>query len=179
MPEIEISPAVVGDLRVLTNMESNYQSEYVWQMDRTMEEGQTVIAFREVRLPRIVRGEPPRQLTLTEEEPGGSSILLTARIMNEPVGYIRIAEKQLPGVGWITDLVVHPDIRRHGIGSALIWAGQDWANDRGLRRLICDIQSKNHAAIHLMLKMGYEFCGYHDYYYANKDIALFFTRFLR
>ena len=179
MPEIEIRPAALTDLSILSNLDSNYQSEYVWQMDRTFDEGQTIITFRDVRLPRIVRVEPPHRLTLTSEDTGGNSIILAARMMGELVGYIRIVENQIPGVGWMTDLVVHQEIRRHGIGSALIWAGQDWAASKGFRRLICDVQSKNHAAIRLMFKLGYEFCGYNDYYYANKDIALFFTRFLR
>lgn len=179
MPKIEILPASLSDMDILTGIESAFQSEYVWQMDRTFDEGQTVITFREVRLPRILRGEPPHRLTLIPQEAGTESAILVARMLGELVGYIRILEDQIPGVGWITDLVVHPEIRRHGIGTALVLAGQDWASGKGLKRLIGDVQSKNHAAIHLMFKLGYEFCGYNDYYYANKDIALFFTRFLR
>jgi len=31
-------------------------------------------------------------------------------------------------------------------------------------------------AVRLVQKMGFEFSGYHDRYYANQDIALFFTK---
>ncbi|NPV77841.1 MAG: GNAT family N-acetyltransferase [Anaerolineae bacterium] len=179
MPEIEIRPAVLADLNHLMAIDSSYQSDYVWQMDRSVEEGQTVITFREVRLPRSVRVESPHPLIIPSKSADLNIATLVAWLTGEIVGYVRIHENQLPGVGWVTSLVVRPEIRRRGIGTALLLAGQEWAANQGLRRIICDMQSKNHAAIHLMLKMGYEFCGYNDYYYANKDIALFFTRFLR
>jgi RimJ/RimL family protein N-acetyltransferase len=41
-----------------------------------------------------------------------------------------------------------------------------------------ELQSKNHAAIRLVQKLGYEFCGYNDQYYATRDVALFFGRLL-
>lgn len=179
MPEIEIRPAVIADLNSLIAIDSSYQSEYVWQMDRLFEEGQTTIAFREVRLPRTVRVETPHPLIFPSKSTDLNMATLVGRMAGDIVGYIHILENQLPGVGWVTSLVVRPEIRRKGIGTALLLAGQEWAANQGLRRIICDIQSKNRAAIQLMLKMGYEFCGYNDYYYANKDIALFFTRFLR
>ncbi len=62
---------------------------------------------------------------------------------------------------------------------ALVLAAQDWASQRNLLRMIIEMQSKNFPGIHLAMKMGYEFCGYNDQYYASRDIALFFARFLR
>jgi RimJ/RimL family protein N-acetyltransferase len=41
------------------------------------------------------------------------------------------------------------------------------------------MQSKNHPAIQLAHKLGFEFCGYNDHYFSNQDIALFFSRPLR
>jgi hypothetical protein len=41
------------------------------------------------------------------------------------------------------------------------------------------MQSKNYPAVHMAMKLGYEFSGYQDHFYANGDIALFFTRYLR
>jgi RimJ/RimL family protein N-acetyltransferase len=42
-----------------------------------------------------------------------------------------------------------------------------------------EMHSKNMAAVRLAMKMGFEFCGYNDQYYANQDIALFFSALLR
>lgn len=179
MPEIEIHPATASELAVLSTLDHSYQSEYVWQMDRVLEEEQSVITFREVRLPRAVQVDYPNSLYLPSPELSSQHAILAALLENKPVGYIQILENQLPGTAWVNSLVVRPNLRRQGIGTALILAGQEWAAQRNLRRMICEMQSKNHAAIRLMSKLGYEFCGYNDYYYANQDIALFFTRFLR
>lgn len=178
MPKIEIRPATAADLNVLSALDASYQSDYVWQMERVLDEGQTSITFREVRLPRAVRVEATRAPVLRKNADTNTAVL-TARFSGELVGYIQIEERQLPGVGWVGALIVRPDLRRKGIGTSLLLAGQELAANEGMRRMICDVQSKNNAAIRLMAKMGYEFCGYNDYYYANKDIALFFTRFLR
>jgi RimJ/RimL family protein N-acetyltransferase len=42
-----------------------------------------------------------------------------------------------------------------------------------------EMQSKNVAAIRLAQKSGFEFCGYNDQYYLNKDVALFFAKVLK
>jgi hypothetical protein len=59
----------------------------------------------------------------------------------------------------------------------LILAAQEWAMQHNLRRLNIPLQSKNYPALRMILKMGYEFGGYQDHYFSNRDIALFFTRF--
>jgi RimJ/RimL family protein N-acetyltransferase len=41
------------------------------------------------------------------------------------------------------------------------------------------VQSKNVPAIRLAQKSGFEFCGYNDQYYLNKDVALFFAKVLK
>ena len=41
------------------------------------------------------------------------------------------------------------------------------------------VQAKNHAAIQLARKLGYEFCGYCDDYFINHDIAVFFMANLK
>jgi RimJ/RimL family protein N-acetyltransferase len=76
-------------------------------------------------------------------------------------------------------LAVNRDDRCKGIASGMVLAAQEWALQRNLRRLNISIQSKNFPAVRMALKIGYEFCGYQDHYYSNRDIALFFTRYLR
>jgi RimJ/RimL family protein N-acetyltransferase len=79
-------------------------------------------------------------------------------------------------VAWVTDLAVAPEHRRKGAASALLTAAQAWALERGVRRLILEMQSKNQAYIRLAQKFGYDFCGYNDQYYPTQDVALFFGR---
>jgi len=180
MPEVQIRPAVVNDLSSLVRIEHSYQSLYVWQMDRVVEDGQILLNFRQTRLPRPVRvdylGSHP---LLNEDNWSRYQAVFVATIQQIPVGYIGLSDQFSPKTLWVTDCAVRDDHRRQGIGTALVIAAQDWAAEQGFRRAVLEMQSKNHPAIQMARKLGYEFCGYNDHYFANQDIALFFSRSLR
>jgi ribosomal protein S18 acetylase RimI-like enzyme len=95
------------------------------------------------------------------------------------VGYIGLSDQFAPKTVSITDCVIREDLRRKGIGTALVMASQEWGAEHGFCKAILEMQSKNHPAIQMARKLGYEFCGYNDHYYVNQDIALFFSRALR
>jgi ribosomal protein S18 acetylase RimI-like enzyme len=179
MPEIEIKPANNADLSMYINMDHSYQTDYVWQMDRIFNEGQMTIQFREIRLPRPVKVEYPYSSSQLSMMWNQSPVVLTAYMKGSPVGYVYLEEDELPQTGWIKGLAVNKEDRRQGIASGLILAAQEWALQRNLRRLSIPIQSKNYPALRMFLKIGYEFCGYQDNYFSNRDIGLFFSRFLR
>lgn len=179
MPEIEIRPAVSQDISILAEIEHSIQSNYVWQMDRVINEGEINVHFREIRLPRAVRIEYPRPSHFLLDQWKLRAQVLVAAIGIAPVGYIALSDQQAPATAWVTDLAVRQEMRRKGIATALVLASQEWAIQRGLHRMILEMQSKNHAAIRLALKLGFEFGGYSDHYYSNQDIALFFASFLR
>jgi len=44
--------------------------------------------------------------------------------------------------------------------------------------LVLEMQPKNHPAIQLALKLGFEFCGYNDRHYVNHEIGIFFGKSL-
>lgn len=180
MPEIQIRQAVQADLPFLTRIEHGYESLYVWQMDRTLEDGQIVVNFRQTRLPRPVRvdysGSNP--LLNAENWPRYQAVFV-ACLENIPVGYIGVSDQFAPRTLWVTDCAVRGDLRRKGIGASLVLAAQEWAIENGFRRSVLEMQSKNHPAIQLARKLGYEFSGYNDQYFPNQDIALFFARPLR
>jgi len=180
MPEIQIRPATINDLPSLVKIEHTYQSLYVWQMDRLIEDGQIVINFRQVRLPRPVRVEyAGSHPSLNEQNWSRYQAVLVATIGQVPAGYIGISDQFAPKTLRITDCVVREDLRRQGIGSALVLAAQEWGAEHGFRKAVLEMQSKNQPAIQMTRKLGYEFCGYNDHYFANQDIALFFSRALR
>lgn len=180
MPEINIRPATVEDLPYLVNIEHAYQSLYVWQMDRTVEEDQFSVNFRLTRLPRAVKVETSEMNPLSDRENWSRyQAVLTACLDNTPVGYIGFSDQVIPKTVWINDLVVRDDMRRKGIGSALMLSAQEWGIEHHYRKAILETQSKNHPAIQMARKLGYEFCGYNDHYFSNQDIALFFSRALR
>jgi len=179
MPEIEIRPASNTDLSHLMGLDHAYQTDYVWQMDRILDEGQIAVHFREIRLPRPVKVEYPYSQNQLSVLWSHHPAVLAAFLGGDPVAYIHLEDEKLPEIAWIRGLAVSREERRKGIASGLILAAQEWAIERDLRRLNIAMQSKNHPAVRMAIKLGFEFCGYQDHYYANRDIVLFFTRFLR
>ncbi len=178
MPQIQVRPAVIEDIPKLMELDHSYHTEHVWQLDFINEERYIGINFRENRLPRSVRVEYPRSTKRMMKDWIHRDALLVAVIEKLPVAYISISTDLAPLSGWITDLAVSPNFRRQGIATALIMAGEEWAGLQAQKRMIVDMQSKNIPSIKLFRKMGFEFCGYNDHFYANQDIALFFSHFL-
>jgi ribosomal protein S18 acetylase RimI-like enzyme len=179
MPEIQIRPAIETDIPFLAQLDHSYSSDHVWQLDVEAAEAQITAQFREVRLPRSVRVDYPRSPRGLAEDWRKQSALLVAVLEGEPVGYASLVENATPLTAWMINLVVVPRLRRQGIGTALVLAAQDWvAGHSSSRRLLLEIQPKNHAAISLCQKLGYDFCGYNDHYFANQDIAVFFAKWL-
>lgn len=179
MPEIEIRPAIAEDIPALMAIDHSYTSEYVWQMELQVEEGQIGVAFREIRLPRSVRVEYPRSPRSLADGWMERHGLLVAELQGEAVGYISLMLNIAPATAWVTDLAVVRRLRRQGIGSALVLSAQEWGENHACRRIVLEMQPKNYPAIHMAQKLGFDFCGYNDLYYLNHDIGLFFARALR
>jgi GNAT superfamily N-acetyltransferase len=176
MSEIQLRPTTAPDLPRLMGLDHSISSEYVWQLEVRRENNQIATAFREVRLPRATNLTYPHDPFVLADEWVRKSMMFTAFKDSDVIGYIAILERKAAYVAWVTDLVVAPEMRRDGVGTALLTAAQDWASARGDRRLMIEMQSKNHPAIRLAQKHGYEFCGYNDHYYMTQDVALFFAR---
>jgi ribosomal protein S18 acetylase RimI-like enzyme len=179
MPEIEIRPVKNTDVPALLALKHNYSSNYAWQMELNIGDDEVSVSFRQVRLPRTVEVEYPRSPEALVEDWSKHSGLLVALLEGKAIGYARLVQDYFPFSVLMTDLIVNKAQRRHGIGSALVLAAQEWASTRpGIRRLILEMQPKNFPAISLANKLGFEFCGYNDHYYRNQDTAIFFDKWL-
>ena len=176
MPDFEIRPANANDLPRLMALDHSCSSDYVWQLELRRESNQITANFREVRLPRSVDVKYPRNPFALADEWTRRDAVKVVLQENNPIGYICLTEEHAAALAWVTDIVVAPEWRRKGAGSALLMAGQAWALERGVRRLVLEMPSKNQACIRMMQKFGYEFCGYNDQYYPTQDVALFFGR---
>lgn len=175
---MEIHPTVATDLPRLMGMDHSCSSDYVWQVDLRREGGQVSVNLREVRLPRPVSVPYPRNPYALADEWQYRTVMLTLA-MPEPSGYLCLSAQSAAEVVWVTDLAVAPELRKRGLGLALLKAAEAWAMERGSRMLFFEMTAKNHPAIRLAQKFGFEFCGYNDHYYANHDVALFFGRALK
>jgi RimJ/RimL family protein N-acetyltransferase len=179
MASFETRTANSNDFPRLMAMDHSCSSDYVWQLELRSEPKRVTVNFHEVRLPRSVKVTYPRNPSALADEWSKRDVLLVALQEENPVGYISAIDDRASGIVWVMDLVVAPEARRQGAASALLLATQDWALERGVRRIVLETQSKNHPCIRLAQKFGYEFCGYNDQYYPTQDVALFFGRALK
>lgn len=175
MAEIEIRSTVSTDLARLSALDHTIDTDYVWQLDLHRDAGQVEVSLREVRLPRTIRLEHPRP---AKELPDTWHLrpMLSAMLGLEAVAYVRFTDVFVPHAVWITDVVVGKPMRGKGLARKLLGAAEAWGLQRGLRRAIVEVQSKNAPAIRMVQKLGFEFCGYNDQYYSTRDVAFFFAR---
>jgi ribosomal protein S18 acetylase RimI-like enzyme len=178
MPEIEVRPIVHEDIESLSALEHGYYSEYVWQMGFDINPESTKTDFRRTRLPRRVFVPYPRGKEAIFRDLSQAEAFLAAIMENRPVGYIKVLTEADSTIARVSDLVISAPMRRQGIASGLLLAAMDLISHRKFDSLILEIQSKNDPAIAMAQKLGFRFCGYREHYFPNKELALFFNRFV-
>ena len=182
MSKIHIRRFLPADLPSLLSIDHSYTTEFVWQMEIQESAREVNVTFRELKLPRIVRHSYPRDhQNMVEDwlERWGILVAIHGPDPDEPpAGYVTIARGSEPHIALVTDIAVGEPMRRKGLASALIISAEDWAHEKGCTQLIIEMQSKNVPGIRLAKKLGFDFCGFSDRHYPNKDIALFFGKAL-
>ena len=179
MAEILVRPAVSPDIEILAKFDHSARTSKVWQMNQNAGENEIKTGFNETDLPREMRIQYPHSPELLLNHWKDYSIVLVGCVDNAPVGYISLTTLSAPEMVWVKDLVINENWRRRGIATTLLQAATDWAKARKYYRMTLEMSSKNHPAICLAKKMGFEFSGFNDNYFMNNDLALFFARYFR
>ena len=152
MPEIEIRPAISSDLPILFKLDHSVETTHVWQMDTSSDQNEIATRFREIRLPRAVKVEYTKNPHDLADTWTRKTLFLVAAYQGQPIAYLTIEIEQSM-VARITDLVVGEKNRKQGIATALLLAACDWLGQRKIRRVVLEMQAKNHAAIQLARKL--------------------------
>lgn len=174
--KVDIRQAKSTDIQLLMDLDHNYSTDYVWQLDTGQDRSRFDVNFREARLPRAMAVRYPRPVDDLRDDWQKRAALLVAEAEARIFGYISLNTQIAPGAVWVTDLVVNSLYRRRGIGTRLVLAAQHWAREHDRQRIVIEMQSKNYPAIRLAQKLAYEFSGFNDRYYENQDIAIFFAK---
>lgn len=88
----------------------------------------------------------------------------------EVAGYIGVWN--ILGEGNITNIAVHPDFQRMGIGYRLMEKTKEYAKEKNMLFLTLEVNEKNEKAISLYKKCGFEITGRRKKYYHNKNDAI-------
>lgn len=179
MAEVMIRTVVSADFSILSSFKHSIETKTVWQMDQESDNGNISVNFRELILPRLMKVSYPRSSESLFDRWKNLSVILVACVDAVPIGYISSSSIQTTSNVWIKDVVVHERWRRQSVATSLVKAIAAWGEERGLKRMTLEMSSKNYPGIRLAKKLGFEFCGYNDYYYENNDIAIFFARLIR
>ena len=172
---MKVRPAVPADLKQCAGLDHHYTTERVWQMNRREDNGEVVISFHSVRLPRSMRVRYPRDPARLWDDWRQWDGFLVAEEEGYIRGYLGMQSHPAEERGWIRDLVVGRPYRRLGIGTELLRKAMEWAAELKLHHLTVEMQSKNYPAISFCEKHGFHFCGFNEFHYPSQDIALFFT----
>jgi GNAT superfamily N-acetyltransferase len=178
MTYLNIRPAISTDIPKMISLDHDYATDHVWQMTLDFSEIQNQVTFREVRLPREVHVNYPRNPQALLEDWTKKDLLMLAEEGDFLLGYLSIQLGLAPACAWVENLVVDLEHRRKGIGAALITAARNWCGKKSLHRLTLEMQPKNHPAIQFAYQQGFEFSGYNDQYYHNQEIAIFFSTYI-
>ncbi len=173
-----IRPAELTDLKACLEIDHSYVTNHVWQMEESERAREVTVIFRTAKLPRSMRVKYPKNYDNLLESWRRGECFLVAEESGVVYGYLDMSAQSWHLTAWVNNLAVAQAHRRHGIGTALLKKATDWSRQRGLRRLMLEIQTKNYPAICFCQKNGLAFCGFNDRYYTNQDIALFFARSL-
>ena len=176
---MDIRPASLADLNQCLSLDHSIVTNHVWQMHTQRSESRVSVAFDVVRLPREMRTEYPRDLDQVVDDWQRDEGVFVAEVDGEVRGYVDLIAHRWQGLGWVVNLAVDRGYRRRGIGTALLQETRKWAREEGLRRIMLEATTKNHPALSLYQKLGFQFAGFNDDYYANQDIALFFVQPVR
>lgn len=171
-----IRSATAADLSSCLSFDPSFETEYVWQMDSRVQDGQISVAFRTVRLPRPMKVPYPRDVKQLNTGWNACDAMLVADDNRALAGYAALAKRGAQSTAWVQDLVVTRTARRKGVGSALLAGVMRWAREEKLAWIMIEVQTKNYPAIQFCQKQGFTFCGYNDHFFANQDIAIFFAK---
>jgi GNAT superfamily N-acetyltransferase len=171
-----IRAATAADLPRCLSFDPSFETEYVWQMDSRLQEGQINVSFRTVRLPRLMKVAYPRDTKQLNTGWDACDAMLVADDNRTVVGYAALAKRGAQSTAWVQDLIMSKPARRQGVGSALLTGVARWAREEKLAWIMIEMQTKNYPAIQFCQKHGFTFCGYNDHFFANQDIAIFFVK---
>lgn len=117
-------------------------------------------------LEKLCFSSPWTKENLAEElENENSHFLAAVSDDNKVLGYIGVQE--VCGEAYITNVAVHPEYRRMGLGESLLSRAGEDAKARNCQFISLEVRKSNTSAIELYRKQGYNVAGERKNFYSN------------
>lgn len=176
-----IRDGLESDIAACLELDHQYETDFVWQMSVSEDQGRWQVYFSPQRLPRTLEttyaaDESRLRLALPSEH---AFLVAVTKDGAETLGYLTLRQDAAHGIGWVQDIVISRPYRRRRIGTRLLSVARQWAKERQLQHLTVETTTQNYPAILFCQQAGLQFCGYNDRYFPNHDIATFFSQSLR
>ncbi len=177
---IIIRDALESDILNCLQINTVYEADHAWQMNIQQLNNETRITFRQERLPYSINFEHHVDKSRLKFSLGQEHcyLVIEEKSSRDLLGYLTMRAENVYQTAYIQDIVIEEDARRHGLGMRLLRAGQRWAMQHDVHKLIAEIQMKNYPAIEFIKQAGFTFCGYNDRYFPNQEIAVLFAQSL-
>lgn len=121
---------------------------------------------------------PWSEKSIAEELDNGSSHFLVCESAEKVLGYIGVQE--ICGEAYITNVAVHPDYRRFGLGERLIESADEGAYNRNCEFITLEVRKSNSPAIALYTKEGYNVAGERKNFYSDPvEDGIIMTKILK
>lgn len=176
---MDVRPATLADLNMCLSLDHSSVTDHVWQMKAQKAASGMSVDFDVVRLPRQMRAEYPRDPEQLVEDWQRGEGFFVAEVDGLVRGYVDLIAHPWQQMGWVVNLAVDRKHRRRNIATTLLRHAFQWSRTEGLPAVLLEATTKNYPALSLYQKLGFQFCGFNDWYYPNQDIALFFVHVLR
>ncbi|HZG66609.1 MAG TPA: GNAT family N-acetyltransferase [Herpetosiphonaceae bacterium] len=177
---MELRPAELDDLDACTTIACAVSSHHVWQLTlardpaAALATSEYTMTLRCLRLPRQVVVELPGEPL---EAVWDRAIAAFVACDDADIGgYVLLTPAEERPAATVARLVVVPELRRRGVGTALMRLAAGWAASEGLTGLNAHCSTRNHPAVAFFTRSGFTFTGYSESYYPRDEVALFWQR---
>ena len=165
------------DIPYCLALDSDFQSEHVWQMTVQEIGDEIQVSCRKQRLPRSldsrhVANAQQLELALRRKD---CFVVVQDKRSNHILGFVAMRVDETSQVAFLQDIVIDRVYRRRSLGSRLVHVARVWASEYRLRQILFEIPTTNYPCILFAKALGFSFCGYNDHHFANREIALFFS----
>lgn len=173
---MEIRPATPTDLRDASEIDGTVESSEYLHLERTAE-GLSVtwrLSERLLREKRVERNRLGEDTAFVLKQVAGGAdegLALVAEHEGRAVAMLLAQPQPQYGTLRVIDLRVDFDLRREGLGSALLFQAINHARDLELRAVTTETRTDNVPAARLLTKCGFEIAGVDTQRHSNHDLV--------